>query len=652
MKPRNIYYSRIHSYNNDAFAPEAVTASVPINDIIISRNTDGSLLSKYNDDQWDLSPYEGNGFPSRKVLKFNNFDSTHIPILKKIIFAHLYFTTNRPNKSISPTTLLAILSSFKPFCIFASHKDMTILQLFQSKSLFRQALRVPLSKRCVKQVAGSLRHLRSVGPKLTGLEPFPDSTLNSLERIYRSLPKDKQIAVIPNRILANLIKELDLFLEEVIQNESALFELVTKMHSDNCYGRHMTGQRQKGKQKGMFRPFFPTAAAQHGLTELTKKHSISSARGVSNFISKIQHACKTVIEIFTGMRRIEILSLEMGCLINDSSDGTWYITGTAAKITQEQQTRWVTAENTVKAIRLAERISQRILALSDLPDDVMPLFPSTTYLNLAPTPLEETDYVRLCRSSAVTQEVYGSLNQDRFRIEHSDAEFLDDVDPFRSWVAEEKFHVGKVWRFTHHQFRRSLAFYVSQSGLVSLPALKFQLKHISKAMTIYYCQSHSTRGQSKRFMNEFHSYLNNTRPEASAVAYYRDVLTSDDAFLGVKSKQIQKIVPRELDAIVLKELRGDLERQYRNARIAYSPTPLGACMSLERCSTRPAILVTDCLNCKSALISKRKLERVKDRQAALVSACARNSTDDFEYRLESAELERLEHFSNLAKVSS
>src|SRR5690606_37768167 len=95
-------------------------------------------------------------------------------------------------------------------------------------------------------------------------------------------------------------------------------------------------------------------------------------------------------------------------------------------------------------------------------------------------------------TSTIGEEIYSLMNSDDFKILAEDTQHLEMVNPFRAWQSEQAFKIGSIWRFTAHQFRRSLAYYVAQSAHVSLPSLKRQLKHISRQMTIYYCQSKVT----------------------------------------------------------------------------------------------------------------------------------------------------------------
>ncbi|WWL44537.1 hypothetical protein V5O39_28950 [Pseudomonas parakoreensis] len=55
----------------------------------------------------------------------------------------------------------------------------------------------------------------------------------------------------------------------------------------------------------------------------------------------------------------------------------------------------------------------------------------------------------------------------------------------------DEFAVGKIWPLAWHQLRRTGAVNMQASGLVSDASLQFQLKHVARAMSLYYGQNHS-----------------------------------------------------------------------------------------------------------------------------------------------------------------
>jgi hypothetical protein len=220
---------------------------------------------------------------------------------------------------------------------------------------------------------------------------------------------------------------------------------------------------------------------------------------------------------------------------------------------------------------------------------------------------------------------------------------LEKISPFRAWEAEAVFRIGAVWRFTTHQFRRSLAFYVAQSALVSLPSLQRQLKHIGREMTLYYCQ---TKELASDFNADEHiaRMIRRCKPEADATAYLYQVLSSDESLYGAHGKYVERNIKQGDSAILLKTSRDALIHRFKKGEIAYKVTHLGACMTIEHCDKKATREIAACISCDRAVIKLSKLKQVVDRQQKFVIELEQISPDSILYRTEKAELEALKTF--------
>jgi hypothetical protein len=66
---------------------------------------------------------------------------------------------------------------------------------------------------------------------------------------------------------------------------------------------------------------------------------------------------------------------------------------------------------------------------------------------------------------------------------------------------------------------------------------------------------------------------------------------------------------REDRVKVIESSRKSILRRAKNGEIAYTQTPLGACMSIDPCLTKSRGEVAACLRCKNAVIEQPKAER-------------------------------------------
>ena len=122
-------------------------------------------------------------------------------------------------------------------------------------------------------------------------------------------------------------------------------------------------------------------------------------------------------------------------------------------------------------------------------------------------------------------------------INNDDLSFLEIVDDSRAWRMEEQFQIGERWHFSSHQFRRTLAYYCRQSGLVKLSTLKRQLKHITREMSLYYAQGNE---YSELFDTNEHFYkeYDRSRPEVDTLAYVLELLLSEETLYRGKSEYV------------------------------------------------------------------------------------------------------------------
>ena len=174
----------------------------------------------------------------------------------------------------------------------------------------------------------------------------------------------------------------------------------------------------------------------------------------------LQTAAYIVCCYLTGMRDAEVQSLRTGCvkrnLDRDGQTERLAIAGVTWKDrgARGEDVEWITIEPAVQAIRIAERLSERIRRSTETErlwltlDDRRPTNAETPLL------------------------IARKINQFR---DHLDEKYGGDDSPAIPRVGEE------VWRFNTRQFRRTLAWYIANRPF-GVVAGKIQYKHASVAM--------------------------------------------------------------------------------------------------------------------------------------------------------------------------
>lgn len=264
---------------------------------------------------------------------------------------------------------------------------------------------------------------------------------------------------------------------------------------------HGTNGRRSGRR--YYGPFINTAH-RLGLVELFRRWlGVSDdeirVQTLSRYFDLVSRAGLSYLLNFSLMRVEEAWNLRADCLDieRDPQFGEIHILrGRTTKTMLDSEAVWVTspsAQMAVEAMRMVANLRAECDSTpgkSSASDD-----PAKRYLLdywLEPWGTKHTkinhtirpsipSYAKVCQSS-------GKLfDPEQLRITQEDFDLARLVTP----TLTEEFTVGKIWPFAWHQLRRTGAVNMQASGLVSDASLQFQLKHVARAMSLYYGQNHS-----------------------------------------------------------------------------------------------------------------------------------------------------------------
>lgn len=599
------------SQQPDIYITNPIRYKRPEDNFVISKNSNGTVISTYGDDVWDLTPYRLVGHTGTSQINYKKYRNNKVPDAKWTVFVLLFFADTGRATGLSIATLMSYTKFIKVLTDFSSYQGENYFDYFNKHHLIKSLIEHLHTKNLLKGYRALAYHFFSIGEDKVGTKVMIDLIFDLIDNKTKTLPSDKQHPVIPPRIYNELLKQFEVFFDEFQEFEKSFFSFFSKFIKDEQFARSKSQQLKLGFKVKNISPDFISEAMNLGLNDYFKQYKINNIPAYLTFLARLQHACRLVIHLFTGMRSGEVLNLKVGCLfIKKSEAGNIYtIQGETSKlIGQKKAESWVTSPKVCKAIRIAEEIAIKIGSKINLNSKDIPLFITTGYLiqDWKSQTTSTNNVIRLNKASYKHQEFYKLINLNHFTISHDDLEFLDMIDPFRAWSTETNYREGDTWRFTTHQFRRSLAYYVSQSSLVSLPSLRRQLKHITRDMTLYYCQSKDSTSD----CNDVSKFISNNKHKADSCAYLQDVIDSDEQLFGAGGKYINKNVKSNPGVNIYTVNRDELEKKFKNGEISYKTTPLGACTTMEPCLKRASLEIAACISCDKAIIKKSKLERV------------------------------------------
>ncbi|WP_275288342.1 hypothetical protein [Halomonas elongata] len=644
MMKAQAYYPNFSSLAQDiACAPAPFTPNEvgqrPLPDFVVSKTLEGKTLSIYSDDVWDFRPYRLSGNTGNARFNFKIFSNSTKEEVKWLMFLLLFMVDSGRASGISISTTMTYFKAVRSLAKYCENHGLTIKEVLQAEDELTKFVGKITTRSLLAGLSSVLSHLITLPSEASGYKILSNFKFETVKRRLHSLGEDNQHPVIPNRIYSELIQQLDDFFQDLHEIKDQLQRFIESILACDRYARSSALQTKIGYRTKDFKPFFKEAAQEHGIWEYLVKYKVKNMPSLSTFLTRIQHGARIILHIYTGMRSSESLSLLTNSL--KVSNGTYKLLGTTSKfVGQKKGVSWITSQEVERAYEIAGMLAKLVSQKIKLSYHETPLFISTGYLSL----FTRVDYdginIIIGDASSKSHEIYNLLDQDAFRVTKDDLNELEKINPFRAWESEKAFAVGSIWRFTIHQFRRSLSFYVAQSALVSLPSLKRQLKHVSREMTIYYSQS-SSQNYDATGQEHIAQLIKREKPEADAIAYISDVLSSGEPLYGAHGTFIDRNKPSSNKQLVFADSREELIKQFKKGEIAYTQTPLGACTTVAPCDQKLLRSMTSCLTCSRSVIKQSKLDRVIARQKLFVDELEDTAPDSVEFRTEKEELRHL-----------
>jgi len=612
-------------------------------DFVISRNSNNKIISIYGDNIWDLKPYRSN--PSQHaVIDFSKRVKveSYIKECKKIMMLLLLFGSGRNGSRYSvETTQHFFNDAVLLLSDFALNRKITIKTLLEDNKLLREFLKEKCIHRGkIQAVSSLLIFLNNLDNNISRINFTKDIELfdeihNLIKRFNRKIT---QTNVIPSRILRESIKARWEQIEEIENNIDNIL-LFLKMYlqdeqfaiSDKTFKFHFSKMDDKAV-------VWTEALELFHLSEFFSQYNVTNRRTFQGFITSIYGTSKHLIHMYTGMRSGEVLMLQNECIKTENTkSGVCHIISTTSKLEGANKlSKWTTTKELKKVINLLIKINKVIASHYNIDANNMPLFIKGSFITSSE--IKSIDTSQLAKRKFGLKDEF-PLSKNILLITGSDVKEFEDIN-YGSQNSQIK--VGETWIFKSHQYRRSLAVYAIQSGLVSLGALQIQFKHLFREMTLYYANGAS---YAKKLFDVSKDHIANDfdklKPEIETLEYIKNVIFSDEQLFGTHGTFVERnIKNKELSQKnYILENREKTLQQFKNGEITYKETSLGGCISTEACDYSLTRSIVACGGCDSSIIKKSKLDNVINKQKEFIEFLDK---DSIEYRTEMRDLEELE----------
>jgi integrase len=600
-------------------------------DMVVSRDAENAPVSRYGDGSWNYRSMSADG-STALTLHFHSVDGASDPVLaarireqhKALIWLHI-----DAGKVRAPGTIQMANRALAIWCVQAAERGVDLFMLLVNSTWIEeqsQSLNFTYLVLTPGLVTTMWRNSELLGVNA-------DIRLQAIKQAVRnerkSRPSHRQTPIIPSRvycsILSGLIECMD-FIEREIDMLLDAYRRSTAASRDAPAG---VSKRTRLLFRARELPDVVQAMSTLGYARVTQ---CALSKFIAGRLLDHQTALMCTVVAFTGMRKGEVSLLPVErCLREFEHLGAAHfeVHGFTHKLNSGQKvpTSWITSQQGARAVRLAERIARAILAETDLAPNAGQqalLFPST-----------ESPYTTKAQRSH-------DLGMTRLRervcplVEQQDLEELNRLELARDWERDD-IVVGKRWPLSFHQLRRSLAVYAHRSGMVTLPALKAQMQHITDEMTAYYADGFSRARNLVFDKDHFSHEWNAAKAEASYLGFTLGLLLSDEDFFGGVTQQ-------RMSGVVESRSREDTLRLFAQNKLAYRETVLGGCVSTEECKSEPLEPIPyECLetNCVNMVVFSKRLQAVVRSQQSVVATLERTERGSVEHRLEVRHLQVL-----------
>lgn len=618
---------------------------LPTGDFVVSRTHEGLIVSRYGDIVWDFTVYHPEGQPSNLLFTYwNEGELTHdreklVNEIKHIFFILIWLRDKQP---LSIGTLRNYLTVVREVAKFAEQQNITLKEVIGNTPLLLEFVRSQNSGWLIETLSSLLLLLMSSSHYTKfAIKIVDQQTIRLLQKQNKQY-RDclKQHAPIPTRIYSKILKNFIEYLDEWEKIETELFHIIMNSY---FFAKSRSNLRTYSYQ---YIKFLSEASIELREYVISKTGKFT-LKNLNALITDTQCICKLVIQAFTGMRDEEAQTLPYQCIKETVSNSQkhFLIFGRTTKLNhgRAKSTQWITNVEGLRAVKIAQKIADHIYRV--LEDQVVqidsdffkyPLFISSSYFGFTGKIIEPTT----TKYRIGTLYNKQGINRQIPKIEQTDIEELEQIDPHRAWRSEENFRIGQYWNLTTHQLRRSLALYAQRSGLVSLPSLRRQLQHITNEMSSYYARGSSfAKNLIVEDKGHFANEWQQTQAESNALGYIFNVLMSSTTLYGGHIHWIENTLKNK-EGIIIVDRKKTLQR-FKNGEITYKETILGGCTQVGFCNhSATNWLQINCLkeNCRHLIVSLPKLERVIVSQEKMINFL---DIDTLEYRTEKSHLEIL-----------
>jgi integrase len=641
-KEQGVFPTEPHQLSTDAYYGMSFSRLEP--KTIISRSNDGKILSRLEDDEWVLIKFsysvtDNPRFSFLPLYEKCDYQYENVMMCKKILVMKMFAPNPHLGKPLRIATLHSTRYLLYKLAQYCAKHNLRVVDVLSSIVKFRE-FQVSLPSLMNRTLAGLVRTLSRLtdherGFKIDG-QIFPH-----MQKACRNILDDiNQTPVIPSRILFLKHQQYNSYIDDFNKHYLNIYALLDRVAANPFFYGKASSSHYNPSSKGykasahqleehLRNPIsFEDAIREHSLDTLAEKFNWTRNSNILAYIMEVSHCAKNLIHMYTLMRDHEVRSLSPNCItpVRGWNNDALYIAGITTKLYGVKKPRkWITTDAILKPVEVLGKIHNILKPFATNAEDHL-------FLSVACHPASN---VRPSKNNLVqTKSVETRLPE--ICITEDDIQELEAIDPLRDWRGDPHFQIGKPWKISSHQFRRTMAVFCAQTGLITLPSLKRLLGHITKVMSLYYTKGCFAETFNFSLINpRLAKELRQAKAEADGAMFIREALNSSEKLYGFKGSDIMREAQGS-NPIWIDQAVNDTMKLVKKGLAAYAETPLGGCASVTPCDKRAHGNFYSCPGCRHLIAKESVLD---DTQTLMEYDLAELDPNSIEYKAEKQNLE-------------
>ncbi|WP_417334382.1 hypothetical protein [Halarcobacter sp.] len=583
------------------------------NQIISYNQHSGDICSLYKDDIWylkhSINPRQHAVIHFEKIINKINRE-----IAKRLIFNIIHFSKGKNRSIKAPTTIIQFYDKvIMPIINFLSIKNINLLDFLKNDDIIIKYIEssVEKNKSRSKLHKTFFLFLQKLPIEISGVNYSFNNKYIEILTIYDKEFVDnfKQSECIPPRILKNAQAMRWKHIDEIEKVLPKLLKLIERF-MDEPYNYYNTRSNAvwKAKKEGIHYNYIGEIETPSnlfkklGLTNFCKRYNIENRVTLKDFLVKLSRTSRHLIYGYTGMRNDEGNLLEINCYNKKGAGIHPIIVGLEKKNGIPKEHPFVTIKEIERVIKIQKLITTTIARYTHLDEKNLPLLFNPSWI---------VGNAKYLEASPKHPHMELPLDESKIILREEEMNNTLKATENRDWDNDKDFKVGKAWKFNWHQYRRSIAVYALNTGLVSLTALGKQFKHLFEATTAHYGNGHFIAEPLVGTDSKHHvKYeMDEQREQYEALAMYRDMMFNLER---PKSNFAPEIIEENNEInpklqISSAEEVNTLAKRIKNNETFYTNTAIGSCKSPYPCNGHMMLFFVGCVECTDSIVNDNKL---------------------------------------------